>query len=139
MAVPTGESDLSPLWLIVAGLNGALLLIIGASGAHGIESGGEAEDLFQTATQYHAWHALAITVMGFSGGRVERSVRRAVHTAGALFVAGTLLFCGALYIRAFGGGGLFPMAAPIGGTLLIFGWLAVAAVGALALRARSRG
>ena len=135
--VTTGEGGLSPLWLIVAGLDGALLVVLGAAGAHGIETGGDAEDLFQTATQYHAWHALALAVIGFGGGRVEAAAGRLVHAAGALFLAGTILFCGVLYIRAFGGGGLFPMAAPIGGTLLILGWLAVAAIGALALRARS--
>lgn len=60
MAVTTGESALSPLWLIVAGLDGALLVVLGAAGVHGIEAGGDAEGLLETATQYHAWHALAL-------------------------------------------------------------------------------
>ena len=137
MVRTTGKSVLSPLWLIVAGLDGALLVLLGAAGAHGIEAGGDAEDLFQTATQYHAWHALAIAVIGFGGGRAEGAMRKAVHTAGGLFLLGTILFCGTLYIRAFGGLGLFPMAAPIGGTLLILGWVALTALGALALRART--
>lgn len=137
LAVTAGEFGLSPFWLIVAGLDGALLVVLGAFGAHGITPGGDAEGLFATATQYQAWHALAIALIGFAGGRAEAAAGRAVHAAGALFLAGTLLFCGSLYIRAFGGGGLFPMAAPIGGTMLILGWLAVAAIGGLALRARS--
>ncbi len=136
-AVTTGECSLIPFWLIVAGLDGALLVGLGASGAHGIEAGADAEALFETATQYHAWHALAIALIGFAGGRAEAAAGRTVHAAGALFLAGTVLFCGALYVRAFGGGGLFPMAAPIGGTLLILGWLALAVVGGLALRART--
>ncbi len=122
---------LSPLWLIIAGLDGAVLVVLGAAGAHGVTSGGDAEGLFDTATQYQAWHALAIAMIGFAGGRAEPAAGRTVHAAGALFLAGTVLFCGSLYIRAFGGAGLFPMAAPIGGTLLILGWLAVAAIGGL--------
>ena len=132
-----GEGALSPLWLIIAGLDGALLVVLGAFGAHGIAPGGDAEGLFERATQYHAWHALAIALIGFAGGGAEAATGRTVHAAGALFLAGTVLFCGSLYIRAFGGGGLFPMASPIGGTLLILGWLALAAIGGLALRARS--
>ncbi len=131
LAVTTGKSALSPFWLIIAGLDGALLVALGAAGAHGITPGGDAEGLFQTATQYQAWHALAIAMIGFAGGQAEAAAGRTVHAAGALFLAGTVLFCGSLYIRAFGGGGLFPMAAPIGGTLLILGWLAVAAIGGL--------
>ncbi len=127
---------MSPLWLIVAGLDGALLVVLGAAGAHGIEAGSDAENLFQTASQYHAWHALAIALVGFGGGRAEGAMGKVVHAAGSLFLLGTVLFCGALYVRAFGGGGLFPMAAPIGGTLFILGWLALAAIGGLALRAR---
>lgn len=123
--------------MIIAGLDGALLVVLGAFGAHGIAPGGDAEALFETATQYHAWHALAIALIGFAGGRAEAATGRTVHAAGALFLAGTVLFCGSLYIRAFGGGGLFPLAAPMGGALLILGWLALAAIGGLALRARS--
>ena len=112
-------------------------MALGAAGAHGIEAGGDAADLFQTATQYQAWHTLVIALIGFAGGRAEAAAGRTVHAAGALFLGGTVLFCGSLYMRAFGGGGLFPMAAPIGGTLFILGWLALAAIGGLALRARS--
>jgi uncharacterized membrane protein YgdD (TMEM256/DUF423 family) len=36
------------------------------------------------------------------------------------------LFAGDLSLRQYAGHGLFPMAAPTGGTLLILSWLAVA-------------
>ena len=39
---------------------------------------------------------------------------------------GTLMFAGDLTLRHFAGHALFPMAAPIGGTLLIAGWLVLA-------------
>ena len=47
------------------------------------------------------------------------------------FVAATALFAGDLTLRHYAGHGLFPMAAPTGGTLLIASWL-VLAVGGMA-------
>ena len=41
--------------------------------------------------------------------------------AGAAFVVGMLLFCGAVYALALGGVHV-AMVAPIGGTLLMVGW-----------------
>ena len=38
------------------------------------------------------------------------------------FALGMLLFCGAVYLPLFGGPGL-GMTAPVGGTLLMLGWL----------------
>ena len=41
------------------------------------------------------------------------------------FVIAATLFAGDLSLRQYAGHGLFPMAAPTGGTLLIVSWLAV--------------
>jgi len=49
--------------------------------------------------------------------------------AATVLLVGTLLFCGDLSLRAFGGQRLFPFAAPIGGSLMIAGWLIAAATG----------
>jgi uncharacterized membrane protein YgdD (TMEM256/DUF423 family) len=42
------------------------------------------------------------------------------------FVVAAALFAGDLTLRQYAGHGLFPMAAPTGGTLLIVSWLALA-------------
>jgi uncharacterized membrane protein YgdD (TMEM256/DUF423 family) len=42
------------------------------------------------------------------------------------FVVAATLFAGDLTLRQYAGHGLFPMAAPTGGTLLIVSWLALA-------------
>jgi uncharacterized membrane protein YgdD (TMEM256/DUF423 family) len=42
------------------------------------------------------------------------------------FVVAGALFAGDLTLRQYAGHGLFPMAAPTGGTLLIVSWLALA-------------
>jgi uncharacterized membrane protein YgdD (TMEM256/DUF423 family) len=44
---------------------------------------------------------------------------------------GVALFCGDLTARAYFETGLFPMAAPSGGVLMMAGWLGVAAAGFL--------
>nr|WP_163158525.1 DUF423 domain-containing protein [Bradyrhizobium uaiense] len=46
--------------------------------------------------------------------------------AAAGFVIAASLFAGDLVLRQYGGHGLFPMAAPSGGTLLILSWLVLA-------------
>ena len=46
------------------------------------------------------------------------------------FVIATALFAGDLTLRQYAGHGLFPMAAPTGGTLLIASWLALAVAAA---------
>jgi uncharacterized membrane protein YgdD (TMEM256/DUF423 family) len=50
-----------------------------------------------------------------------------MRTASLILLVGLVLFCGDLLARDFLGSRLFSMSAPIGGTLLIAGWLAVAA------------
>jgi uncharacterized membrane protein YgdD (TMEM256/DUF423 family) len=59
---------------------------------------------------------------------------RAVHPLGFLLAAlillvGASLFSGDIAARTFWGSRLFPMAAPIGGSTLIIGWLGLSAAG----------
>jgi uncharacterized membrane protein YgdD (TMEM256/DUF423 family) len=66
----------------------------------------------------HGWHALALVACALwapRGGRLA-------HVAGFAFALGLPLFCGAVYALALDGVHL-PMLAPIGGTLLMLGWL----------------
>ena len=51
------------------------------------------------------------------------------------FVVAAGLFAGDLTLRQYAGHGLFPMAAPTGGTLLIASWLALAVAAAWPRRA----
>lgn len=60
---------------------------------------------------------------------------RTAPIAALTLILGTALFVGDLAARQFVGHGLFPMSAPIGGFLMIAGWLAVALGAFLARRA----
>ena len=54
--------------------------------------------------------------------------------AAAGFVIAASLFAGDLTVRQYAGHGLFPMAAPTGGTLLILSWLVLAVAAVLPKR-----
>lgn len=80
--------------------------------------------VWQTAVQYHAWHALGILAVGVTGFHIEGNWLRA---AGALLLAGIVLFSGSLYALALGVPKPVGMLTPLGGLAFILGWLCFAA------------
>lgn len=75
-----------------------------------------------TMLLFHALAAIASALLA------ERGLIRALPglLAAVGFVIGALLFAGDLTLRQFAGHGLFPMAAPSGGNLMILSWLVLA-------------
>uniref|UniRef100_A0A3B3SNP2 Transmembrane protein 256 n=1 Tax=Paramormyrops kingsleyae TaxID=1676925 RepID=A0A3B3SNP2_9TELE len=73
--------------------------------------------LYATANNYHLLHSLAL---------LGAAQCRKPLLAGGLLTAGMGLFCGALYHQAVTGDPRLRKLAPIGGTLLIAGWAAIA-------------
>jgi uncharacterized membrane protein YgdD (TMEM256/DUF423 family) len=109
-----------------AGLTGASGIILAGIGAHGVS-----DPRLQTAANFMLLHAaVGLAVCGLS----VAAPRRGIWFLGAvgLFLTGSLLFGGDLTARALAGSRLFPMAAPIGATLLLLGWVYVG-VAALAV------
>jgi uncharacterized membrane protein YgdD (TMEM256/DUF423 family) len=103
-----------PLALLAA-LAGAVAVMAGAFGAHG--ASGQAAELLRTGGQYQLVHAVAaFAVLGRPLGRI----------AGWLFTIGGALFAGSLYALAFGGLHWMGPVTPLGGLLLIVGWVTVA-------------
>jgi uncharacterized membrane protein YgdD (TMEM256/DUF423 family) len=117
-------------WIVVAALSGAVSVIAGAFAAHGLnastEAGAKTREWLQTGSHYQAVHALAILAVAALAGSARLSARLAV-AAQALFIAGSILFPGALYALALGGPRWFGAVAPFGGLAFIAGWLALAA------------
>jgi uncharacterized membrane protein YgdD (TMEM256/DUF423 family) len=70
-------------------------------------------------------HALALVAVAWLASTRSGRALVPVHVAGAAFTLGIILFSGTLY--AFGLFALVPVegAAPVGGALLIIGWLAL--------------
>lgn len=99
-------------WLgIAAALSGALAIGAGAFGAHGAE--GRAAELLRTGGQYQLLHAVAALV----------AIQLGARGPAWLFVAGAALFAGSLYGLAENGPRWLGPVTPIGGALMIAGWL----------------
>ena len=68
-------------------------------------------------------HALALLAVAWA---VTRWPGTAVSVAGWLFIGGTLLFSGSLYLLAITGVRMLGAITPVGGFAFILGWLALA-------------
>ena len=97
---------------------------LGAFGAHGLKTRFPSEMLavWQTAVQYHAWHALGLLAVGLAGFHFEGNWLKA---AGWLLLAGIGLFSGSLYALALGAPRMLGIVTPVGGLAFILGWLAL--------------
>ena len=99
-------------WLgILAALSGAVAVAAGAFGAHG--AGERAAELLRTGGHYQLVHTVAALV----------ALRLEARGPGWLFVTGGALFAGSLYALAAGAPRWVGPVTPIGGALLIAGWL----------------
>lgn len=106
--------------LTLGALNGALVVALGAYGAHGLKDQSAAA-LLQTALHYHMFHALGLLAIGAVA--VWRPATALFGWAGALMLAGIVLFCGSLYVHALTGYRGFAAVAPLGGMAFIAAWL----------------
>lgn len=110
------------LWVGLGALAGLSAVAMAALAAHGLEAIGPVRlQMARNAVQMQGWHALALVACGLwarRGGALADS-------AGAAFTLGLLAFCGAVYALALGGVRIGPLA-PVGGTLLMLGWLLLA-------------
>lgn len=112
-------------FLALGALAMALAVAAGAFAAHAARGAPhpDAAELLRTAVLYHLVHGLAIVAVGLTA---RWGASTWLAAAGALFIAGILLFCGSLWLLAMTGrsAGLL---APAGGLAFIAGWLCLAA------------
>ncbi|MFI5315237.1 MAG: DUF423 domain-containing protein [Myxococcota bacterium] len=107
-------------WIAAAGVLGALSVLAGAFGAHGLRGEVTPERLsaWSTASHYALIHSGVILALALYGSATGRSVT----LPASLFTAGVALFSGSIFglvlfeLRVLG-----PVT-PIGGALLIGGW-----------------
>lgn len=115
---------LQRLWIGLGALVGLGAVAMAAVAAHLVPETADprAAAMLRSAIQMQGWHAVALLTCGLWA---ERGGRLAT-CAGVAFIAGVMLFCGAIYALVLGGLHL-AMLAPIGGTLLMLGWALLAA------------
>ena len=106
-------------------ISAGLAVALGAFAAHGLRSriSPEALQTFETGARYQMYHALALLAVAWAATRWPGGT---VTAAGWLFVAGTLLFSGSLYLLAVTGVRVLGAITPFGGLAFILGWLALA-------------
>ncbi len=101
-------------------------VLAGAFAAHALRTRLEPDALsvFETGARYQMYHAFALFAASWAVRRCPPS--RAAHAAGWLFLAGTVLFSGSLYLLALSGMRWLGAITPIGGVALLLGWLCLA-------------
>ncbi len=115
--------------VVLAGLMGAAGVVLAAASAHTPDA-----TRLASASSMLLFHASAVIGASLLTGH-GIAQRPLGLTATYGFIAGAALFAGDLTTRQYAGHGLFTMAAPTGGTLLILSWLVLAIAAAWPRRA----
>ena len=113
------------LFFAVGCLSALVAVALGAFGAHGLR-GRLVPDMlmsFEIGVRYQMYHALGLLAVGLALSRWPSS---AVALAGWLFIAGTVVFSGTLYLLAVSGQRWLGAVTPVGGAAFIAGWLVLA-------------
>lgn len=113
----------------MAAFFGALAVILGAFGAHGLEGKISAQHIetWKTANQYHFYHTLALLFLS----TFSRAKTASIRVSFIAFIIGLLFFSGSLYllsireISGFGNPAILGPITPLGGLAFIVGWAAL--------------
>ena len=113
-------NQLARVLIVLAGIMGADGVMLAAASTHQADA-----SRLGAASSMLLFHACAVL------GTIALAERALIHAriglAAAIgFVVAAGLFAGDVTLRQYAGHGLFPFAAPTGGTLLIASWLALA-------------
>lgn len=113
---------LQKLFLSIAAAMGFLGVAIGAFGAHALKQrlAPEMMVIYEVGERYHMYHCLALLAVAWA---VQKFPHYLVTTSGWLFFIGAVLFSGSLYTLAITGERWWGAITPIGGVLLLLGWL----------------
>jgi len=117
-------------WIVFATVLGAVTVILGAIGAHGLQDKLNDVQLnsFATGVRYQYYHIFAIIVTVVLSKQFSANLKVSLW----LFAIGTLFFSGSIFLLSTialhgieGVRALGPVT-PIGGLILVAGWLSVA-------------
>ena len=112
-----------PIFLILAAFLGVLALLIGSLGAHlwqDILAERDTVGRFHRAENYLFYHALGLAVVA---QLVERFPAQKFQSVGWCLIVGVIIFSGSLLVYSVTGFQPVIKITPLGGSLLIFGWI----------------
>ena len=112
-------------YIIVASLFAALAILFGAFGSHALKERLSAQSLevYDIATRYLMFHALGIFLIALLGFQLPKE---SLEIPVTMMIVGISIFSGSLYLIAMLDFKKLGMVTPIGGLLLIVGWLLLA-------------
>lgn len=113
---------MSQFFLAASAASGFLAVALGAFGAHALKTrlSPELLSVYETAVQYHFYHALALFgVALLMANGWQHSLLKA---SGVLFLAGLVLFSGSLYALALSGVKVLGAITPLGGLCFLAAW-----------------
>jgi uncharacterized membrane protein YgdD (TMEM256/DUF423 family) len=112
-------------FFLIGALSAFVGVAAGAFGAHGLKERLSADMLavFETGVRYQMYHAFALIAAAWAASRWPGGLTSA---SGWLFVAGTLIFSGSLYVLSLTGLRWLGAITPIGGLAFLAGWLCLA-------------
>ena len=116
---------MSQAFVVAGALSAAAAVVLGAFAAHGLR-GRLTPDLaatFEVAVRYQMYHALGLLAVGWAATQWPGGP---IRGAGILFIAGTVIFSGSLYLLVLTGQRWLGAITPLGGLAFIAGWLLLA-------------
>lgn len=115
------------MWIQVAAISGMLAVVAGAFGAHGLKARLTPDQLesWATAAQYHLLHSVVLLALGLFATYSGKSVK----LPASLFASGMVLFSGSIYLLVLTKMRWLGPITPIGGLILILGWLSLVRIG----------
>lgn len=114
---------MSRLSILLGAGNAAIAIVLAAFATHMLpDSWPENRYItFQTATDYHLYHALSLIVVGILLN--QRTDSKFLKIAAAAMLIGLVLFCGSLYLLSLTDLSWLGSITPIGGIILIGSWI----------------
>jgi len=109
--------------LTIIAILGVLTIALGAFGAHALAETLDTfgrTDTYDTAVQYHMFHALAILFVSIL---YKNGPHQLLTWTIRFFLSGTLIFSGSLYVLCITNITVLGAITPIGGILFIAGWV----------------
>ena len=116
----------SRLAVFLAAVLSFVAVAAGAFGAHALKArlAPDLLDVYQTAVQYHFWHALGLLAVSIL--LLHKPDKTLLKAAAWLLLAGIVFFSGSLYAIALTGVRGFGYATPVGGISFLAAWATLA-------------